>query len=140
MTIDVEPLIDRAASQPRAAAGSSKARAACWCPLNERDLMVDLYRCAWRLPVLVVSRSGLGTINHTLLTLEALGRRAVPIAGVVMVGPPDDPGKTGSRSNITAASGWSARCRCWIRYPYAGTRSRRWAETDSMRTDAWRSI
>ena len=40
--------------------------------------------------VLIVSRSGLGTINHTLLTIEALGRRAVPIAGVVMVGPVDD--------------------------------------------------
>ena len=37
-----------------------------------------------------MARSGLGTINHTLLTIEALGRRAVPIAGVVMVGPPDD--------------------------------------------------
>ena len=58
-------------------------------PLNERDLLVDLIG-ALKLPVLIVSRTGLGTINHTLLTLEALGRRAVPIAGVVMVGPLGD--------------------------------------------------
>jgi dethiobiotin synthetase len=45
------------------------------------DLMVQL-----QLPVLVVSRSELGTINHTLLTLEALRARALRIAGVVMVG------------------------------------------------------
>lgn len=56
-------------------------------PLNERDLLIDLIG-GLKLPVLIVSRSGLGTINHTLLTIEALGRRAVPIAGVVMVGPP----------------------------------------------------
>ena len=36
-----------------------------------------------------MSRSSLGTINHTLLTIEALERRAVAIAGVIMVGPPN---------------------------------------------------
>jgi dethiobiotin synthetase len=45
------------------------------------DLMLLLH-----LPVLVVSRAELGTINHTLLTLEALRARALHIAGVVMVG------------------------------------------------------
>jgi dethiobiotin synthetase len=38
------------------------------------------------LPVLVVARTALGTINHTLLTLEALRRRALQVPGVVMVG------------------------------------------------------
>jgi len=38
------------------------------------------------LPTVVVARSSLGTINHTLLTLEALRRRALIVAGVVMVG------------------------------------------------------
>jgi dethiobiotin synthetase len=57
-------------------------------PLNGRDLMVDLI-ARLALPVLVVSRSTLGTINHTLLTLEALRQRSFPVAGVVMVGPPD---------------------------------------------------
>lgn len=58
-------------------------------PLNERDLLIDLI-AALKTPTLIVSRSGLGTINHTLLTIEALGRRAIAIAGVVMVGPADD--------------------------------------------------
>jgi dethiobiotin synthetase len=57
-------------------------------PLNPRDLLIDLF-VGLELPALIVSRSGLGTINHTLLTIEALRQRAVPVAGVVMVGPPD---------------------------------------------------
>jgi dethiobiotin synthetase len=54
-------------------------------PLNSRELMIDLMGVL-ALPVLVASRSTLGTINHTLLTLEALRARALPVAGVVMVG------------------------------------------------------
>jgi dethiobiotin synthetase len=57
-------------------------------PLNEEELLVDLI-ARLSLPVLVVSRSGLGTINHTLLTAEALRLRQIPVAGVVMVGPSD---------------------------------------------------
>jgi dethiobiotin synthetase len=58
-------------------------------PLNERDLMLDLIvRLA--LPVVVVSSSRLGTINHTLLTLDKLASRRLEIAGVVMNGPLDD--------------------------------------------------
>lgn len=54
-------------------------------PLNERELMVDLMvRIA--VPVLVVARTALGTINHTLLTLHALRARKLDIMGVVMVG------------------------------------------------------
>jgi dethiobiotin synthetase/malonyl-CoA O-methyltransferase len=54
-------------------------------PLNEHEMMVDLV-IKLQLPVLVVAHSGLGTINHTLLTLEALRTRALEVAGVVMVG------------------------------------------------------
>jgi dethiobiotin synthetase len=47
----------------------------------------------WGLPVLLVARSGLGTLNHTLLSLEALRQRAVPVLGLVLNGPlhPDNP-------------------------------------------------
>ena len=41
------------------------------------------------LPVLIAARASLGTINHTLLTLEALRARRLAIAGVVMVGAPN---------------------------------------------------
>ena len=54
-------------------------------PINELALMVDLM-ARLRLPVVVVARSGLGTINHTLMTLEILRRRHVPVLGVVMNG------------------------------------------------------
>jgi dethiobiotin synthetase len=42
----------------------------------------------WGLPVLLVARSGLGTLNHTLLSLEALRQRAIPVLGLVLNGPP----------------------------------------------------
>ena len=42
------------------------------------------------LPAVVVARSALGTINHTLLTLEALRARQIEIAGVVINGPPNE--------------------------------------------------
>jgi dethiobiotin synthetase len=41
------------------------------------------------LPVVVVARTSLGTINHTLLTLEAVRARKLPVVGVVMVGDPN---------------------------------------------------
>lgn len=56
-------------------------------PLNDETLIVDLIR-ALGLPVILVCRSTLGTINHTLLSLEALRRRDIEIAGVVINGPP----------------------------------------------------
>ena len=55
-------------------------------PLDDRHLMVDLM-AALGLPVLVVARSELGTINHTLLTLDQLRRRGCPLLGVVVNGP-----------------------------------------------------
>lgn len=54
-------------------------------PLNEHETMADLMM-ALGLPVVVVASAGLGTINHTLLTLEALRARQVAIAGVMMNG------------------------------------------------------
>lgn len=57
-------------------------------PVNETQTVADLMvRLA--LPVLVVTRTTLGTINHTLLTLEALRSRSLDVAGVIMVGQPD---------------------------------------------------
>lgn len=52
-------------------------------PLSKKALFLDL--AEWlRLPVLIVARPGLGTINHTLLTVEALRYRKIPIVGIVM--------------------------------------------------------
>ena len=57
-------------------------------PLNERDLMIDLM-ARLNLPIIIAARSGLGTINHTLLTVQALQNRKLKIAGVVMSGEPN---------------------------------------------------
>lgn len=57
-------------------------------PLSERLLQIDLL-AHWQQPVVLVARTKLGTINHTLLSLEALRRRRVPVLGVAFVGDPE---------------------------------------------------
>jgi malonyl-CoA O-methyltransferase len=57
-------------------------------PVNERETMLDLMTML-ALPVVVVARSTLGTINHTLLTLAALRGRGLKLEKVVMVGEPN---------------------------------------------------
>ncbi|MBI4482167.1 MAG: dethiobiotin synthase [Acidobacteria bacterium] len=54
-------------------------------PLNERSMMIDLIR-RLGLPAIVAARDELGTINHTLLSLEALRARQIPLRGVVLIG------------------------------------------------------
>jgi dethiobiotin synthetase len=51
-------------------------------PLAEDQLTADLVR-ALELPLLIVARPSLGTVNHTLLTIEAARRRGLRVAGVV---------------------------------------------------------
>lgn len=55
-------------------------------PLNGEECMVDLMR-RLALPILLVARSGLGTINHTLLSLAALRAAGLAVFGVVLNGP-----------------------------------------------------
>jgi len=55
-------------------------------PLNEGSYMIDLIG-KLGLPAILVARSTLGTINHTLLSLTALRARRIPVAGVVLNGP-----------------------------------------------------
>ena len=61
-------------------------------PLTARETYADL-AVALGLPVLVVARAGLGTVNHAALTVEALRRRGLVVAGLVLnrTGPVDDP-------------------------------------------------
>lgn len=55
-------------------------------PATSELMMIDL-AIMWGLPVVLVARSGLGTLNHTLLSLEALRARGIAVAGVVLNGP-----------------------------------------------------
>ena len=84
--ISVAGLIDVASRQSETDRWIVEGAGGVLVPLNERELMIDLMTVLG-LPVVVVARSGLGTINHTLLTVEALRARALSVVGVVMVGP-----------------------------------------------------
>ena len=57
-------------------------------PVNQSQTMIDLM-VLLGLPVIVAARTRLGTINHTLLTLEALRSRSLRVVGVVMIGEMD---------------------------------------------------
>ncbi|AWJ94971.1 dethiobiotin synthase (plasmid) [Azospirillum baldaniorum] len=57
-------------------------------PVTEDVFIIDLI-ARFGLPVVLVARSTLGTINHTLLSLEALRARGLAVAGVVLNGPPN---------------------------------------------------
>jgi dethiobiotin synthetase len=54
-------------------------------PLTRSFLQIDLI-ARWKLPVVLCASTRLGTINHTLLSIEALMRRAIPVVGVAFVG------------------------------------------------------
>jgi dethiobiotin synthetase len=53
-------------------------------PLNDQDCVIDLIQLDYK--VIVVSRHYLGSINHTLLTIEALQNRNIQIAGFIFNG------------------------------------------------------
>lgn len=66
-------------------------------PLNDSLVFVDIF-ARWNLPVIIVARTSLGTINHSLLTIEALRARGAPIHGIVFSG---DANPASERSIIT---------------------------------------
>ena len=51
-----------------------------------RDVLVFDLIARWRLPVVLVARTSLGTINHSLLSLDALHAWDIPVLGVAFVG------------------------------------------------------
>ena len=56
-------------------------------PLNRDWLQIDQLK-VWGAPIILVARTGLGTLNHTLLSLEALKYRNLDVLGIVLNGPP----------------------------------------------------
>ncbi|TIV95179.1 MAG: ATP-dependent dethiobiotin synthetase BioD, partial [Mesorhizobium sp.] len=54
-------------------------------PLNRQTRFIDIFR-EWQLPVILCARTALGTINHTLLSLEALRARSIPLLGIAFIG------------------------------------------------------
>ncbi|MDO9361321.1 MAG: dethiobiotin synthase [Sphingopyxis sp.] len=54
-------------------------------PVTRSTLYADLF-AKWQIPVILCARTALGTINHSLLTIEALRARGVPIHGLAFLG------------------------------------------------------
>lgn len=101
-------------------------------PLTERHLVADL-AAALGLPVLIIARPKLGTVNHTLLTVEYARQRGLQVAGVIMNGYEDehDPGLAENRRMIETFG----QVRVWGMLPWNG---------ESPQTDAgwsaWREL
>ena len=55
-------------------------------PLTRKLLQIDQL-IHWKLPVILVARTELGTLNHTLLSIEALRNRNIPLLGIILNGP-----------------------------------------------------
>lgn len=55
-------------------------------PINSKGFLYADAFSQWKLPVIVVSRHYLGSINHTLMTIEILKNRGIEIEGIVFVG------------------------------------------------------
>ena len=83
VTIDVDRLVPPTVPGPLVIEGAGGVMV----PLTETVVFADLF-ARWRLPVVLVARTTLGTINHSLLSIEALRRRDVPILGVAFIGDP----------------------------------------------------
>ncbi|MDI7776641.1 dethiobiotin synthase [Asticcacaulis sp. EMRT-3] len=54
-------------------------------PVTRQLLQIDLFK-AWDAPLILCARTGLGTINHTLLSIEALRARHMPLHGLIFIG------------------------------------------------------
>ncbi|MHA8092288.1 dethiobiotin synthase [Aquirufa regiilacus] len=61
-------------------------------PLNEHQTNLDLMQHLG-LPVILVSKNYLGSINHTLMTYEILKSRNIPMAGIIFNGPTNSSGE-----------------------------------------------
>jgi dethiobiotin synthetase len=53
-------------------------------PLNENETIIDLIQTDYK--IIVVSRHYLGSINHTLLTIEAIRNRGFQVSGIIFSG------------------------------------------------------
>jgi dethiobiotin synthetase len=54
-------------------------------PLTRHETFADVF-ARWQIPVVLCCRTGLGTINHTLLSLEAMRQRRIPVLGIAFIG------------------------------------------------------
>ena len=80
ITIDLKQMIEPTTTNHLVIEGAGGV----FVPLNNQDCIIDLIQKDYK--VLLVSRHYLGSINHTLLTFEALKNRKIPLAGIIFSG------------------------------------------------------
>jgi dethiobiotin synthetase len=94
-------------------------------PFNNEGLVFSDLMEHWKFPVIVVSRHYLGSINHTLLTLEVLKSRKINVAGIVFVGDEN----VATESMIMLKTG----VRCVARIPLAEEVNQQFVEEQALR-------
>lgn len=70
-------------------------------PITRQLLQIDLFK-RWNTPVILCARTGLGTINHTLLSVEALRARNIPLHGLLFIGD-DNPDNIRTIADLSGA-------------------------------------
>lgn len=83
VTIDVEHIVHTALPEDRPVV--VEGAGGLMVPLNDHDLMIEMI-ARLGMPVVLVARTALGTLNHTLLSVSELRRREIPLLGVVLNG------------------------------------------------------
>ena len=89
LTIDPDGLNPPACARPLVIEGAGGVLV----PITRALTFGDLF-ARWALPVVLVARTSLGTISHSLLSIEALRRRQIPILGVAFVGDANEDSET----------------------------------------------
>lgn len=107
------------------------------CPLTETQSIADF--ASWAaMPVLIVARLGLGTINHTLLTLEVAQSRGLCVAGVVLNDALNESTTLAAQTNVTELSRLTAVPILGV-LPYQGTAICLWPDMSPARI-AWHHL
>jgi len=81
VTVDAATLAPPACDRPLVMEGAGGLMV----PVTRDTLFIDVF-ARWAEPVVLVARTALGTINHSLLSIEAMRKRGVPILGVAFIG------------------------------------------------------
>jgi dethiobiotin synthetase len=81
VTIDPEKLVPPETDGPLVIEGAGGLLV----PLTEDLVFADIF-ARWQIPTILCARTSLGTINHTLLSLEAMRHRGIPVLGIAFIG------------------------------------------------------
>lgn len=88
--VDIDPVrLDPPSDRPLVIEGAGGVLV----PVTRTLLYADLF-ARWALPTVLVARTALGTINHSLLSLEALRARRVPVLGIAFIGEANEDSET----------------------------------------------